>query len=205
MRGRYTLVNKNDRPVDTVHLLFFRARLVTVDKLDVQRAGGARGRTTYAIGLRSYKLASPLAPGGATHAGLRPRRRAHTASRTRGAFTDVEYNGSFVNGMIAAAVHRLPAARRAHGRPRTQEIRARRPASGCATATIPQALAENDLSPDADFITFEATVGTEDDQFAIAPGYLQERMDRGWPPVFRVPDGQPDPQFLRVPVGPIRA
>jgi aminopeptidase N len=37
----------------------------------------------------------------------------------------------------------------------------------------PIGLGHNGLSPDADFITFDATVGTELDQWAIAPGYLQ--------------------------------
>ena len=37
----------------------------------------------------------------------------------------------------------------------------------------PAGLAENGLAPDADFITFDAIVGTDDDQKAIAPGYLQ--------------------------------
>jgi len=43
----------------------------------------------------------------------------------------------------------------------------------------PAGLAENDISPDADFITFEATVSTDDDQFAIAPGYLQKEWTEG--------------------------
>jgi aminopeptidase N len=37
----------------------------------------------------------------------------------------------------------------------------------------PAGLAENGLATDADFISFEAIVGTDEDQWAIAPGYLQ--------------------------------
>ncbi len=48
---------------------------------------------------------------------------AHGFTNT-GAFTDVEYNGSFVNGSPAAADHRLPAARRADRGPGAQEVRA---------------------------------------------------------------------------------
>ena len=44
----------------------------------------------------------------------------------------------------------------------------------------PAGLAENGLAPDADFIEFAATIGTEADQWAIAPGYLQrEWMENG--------------------------
>ena len=127
---------------------------------------------------------------------------AHGFTNT-GAFTDVEYNGSFVNGCPAAADHRLPDARRAHRRPRAQEIRAaarrahaRPRRSGGARGERP--------APDADFITFETDVGTDEDQFAIAPGYLQKEWTRGRPPLLRIQDGQPDPQLLRVPVGALR-
>ena len=43
----------------------------------------------------------------------------------------------------------------------------------------PAGLAENALAPDADFIDFEATVGTDADQLAIAPGYLQREWTEG--------------------------
>ncbi len=43
----------------------------------------------------------------------------------------------------------------------------------------PAGLAENGLATDADFIAFEATVGTDADQIAIAPGYLQREWTEG--------------------------
>ena len=129
--------------------------------------------TTCRIGLRSYKLATPLAPGATTQLTFDLATGAHGFTNT-GAFTAVEYNGSFVNGQPAAAGHRLPAARRDHHRPRAQEVRAAAAASACATATIPRASPRTTSRTDADFITFEATVGTEADQIAIAPGYLQK-------------------------------
>ena len=58
--------------------------------------------------------------------------------------------------------------------------------------------------PDANWIDFDATVSTSPDQLAIAPGYLDTRVDRGGPPLFPLRDGQQDPRLLLVPLGALR-
>ncbi len=59
---------------------------------------------------------------------------AHGFTNT-GAFTDVEYNGTFVNARLLLPIIGYQTARRAHLGPRAQEVRAARRPSGCSTAT----------------------------------------------------------------------
>ncbi len=171
MRGAYAMVNKTDKPVTMVHLLFAPGALLTVNKLEF----GVAAELTLddvAIGLRSYKLASPLPPGATTTLSFDLSTGAHGFTNTE-TFTDVEYNGSFVNNrLMLPLIGYEPKGeitadreRKKFGLPPSERARDR---------DDPAGLAENDLSPDADFISFETTISTEDDQFAIAPGYLQK-------------------------------
>ena len=155
------------------------------------------------VGLRSYKLASPLAArrddGARASISRFPRR----ASRIRGSNTDVVYNGSFVNGRTVLPIIGY----QERGELATDQDRKKfglAPKERMRDRDDPAGLAENGLATDADFIAFEATVGTDADQSAIAPGYLQREWTRGRSPLLRLPDGQPDPQLLRVPVGALR-
>ncbi|MDQ6619411.1 MAG: hypothetical protein M3Z31_06900 [Pseudomonadota bacterium] len=170
MRGMYALLNKTDKPISVIHLLFAEGERLKVNKLGF----GVPAELTLndmPIGIRSYKLASPLSPGGTTELSFDLATGAHGFTNT-GAFTDVEYNGSFVNGKLLLPVI---------GYQTRGEITADRerkkfglaPSERARDRDDPAGLAENDLSPDADFIAFETTVSTEEDQFAIAPGYLQ--------------------------------
>ena len=171
MRGSYSLKNKTEKPIDAVHLLFGQGELVTVNKLEFGVPAEQAGSDA-PIGIRSYKLASPLAPGATIELTFDLAIGAHGFTNS-GAFTDVDYNGSFVNGnLLLPHVGYQPQGeitadreRKKFGLPPSERMRDR---------DDPAGLAENGLSSDADFITFEATVGTEEDQFAIAPGYLQK-------------------------------
>ena len=171
MRGQYTLLNKTSQPIDTVHLLFGSFAETVVNKLEFE------GPSTLTVddlphGLRSYKLATPLAPGASTQLTFDLETGGHGFTNT-GAFTAVENNGSFVNGrLLLPGIGYEPRGeitsdreRKKFGLPAAERMRDR---------DDPAGLMENGLSTDADFITFEATIGTELDQFAIAPGYLQK-------------------------------
>ena len=171
MRGTYSLENKTGKPIDAVHLFFGQGELVTVNKLEFSVPAELSLNDLH-VGLRSYKLASPLAPGATTDLTFDLATGAHGFTNT-GAFTDVEYNGSFVNSSLLLPIIGYQQRgemiadreRKKFGLPPNERARDR---------DDPAGLAENDLSPDADFITFETTIGTEEDQFAIAPGYLQK-------------------------------
>jgi hypothetical protein len=62
MKGHYTLQNRTGKPIDAVHLLFFEPERMRFDQLEFSvpatlATDDPRG------GLRSYRLATPLAPG----------------------------------------------------------------------------------------------------------------------------------------------
>ncbi|HQR09789.1 MAG TPA: M1 family aminopeptidase [Casimicrobiaceae bacterium] len=176
MRGTYTLQNKTVEPISTVHLLIAEGELVTVDKLEFG-VPAKLAANDVPIGMRTYELASPLPPGGTTELAFDLTKGAHGFTNT-GAFTDVEYNGSFVNAQsMLPVIGYQPRGeitsdrdRKKFGLPPSERARDR---------DDPVGLAINGLSRDADFITFETTVSTEADQLAIAPGYLQREWMEG--------------------------
>jgi ABC-type transport system involved in multi-copper enzyme maturation permease subunit len=169
MRGTYALVNKTDQTIDTVHLLFFRGEELKVNAL----AFGVPSQLVQddpIIGIRSYKLGTPLASGAGTEMTFDLETGAR-GFKNSGAFTDVVGNGSFVNGNVVLPIIgyqkqgeiTADRERKKFGLPLSERMRDR---------DDPAGLAENALSTDADFIDFQATIGTDEDQFAIAPGYL---------------------------------
>jgi ABC-2 type transport system permease protein len=193
MRGTYTLMNKTDKAIDTVHLFFASGEEVDVKKLELGVPAELTRNDAY-IGVRSYHLASPMAPGATLDLTFDLAIGAHGFTNT-GAFTNVEYNGSFVNGGLLLPVigyqkqGELSAdrERKKFGLPPSERMRERDDARG---------LAEMDFIPDADFITFETTVSTEEDQFAIAPGYLQKEWTEGGRRYFEYKMDSPIPDFF---------
>ena len=177
MKGRYALENRTTQPVDTIHLLFFQGERLEVNTLAFTQPAALVTDDPH-IGIRSYRLATPLPPG-ATLA-LDFDLEVPTEGFTNdGSTTDVVYNGSFVNGQAVLPIvgydERAELAtdrdRKKFGLAPKERMRAR---------DDPDGLKHNGLSTDADFIAFDATVGTEPDQWAIAPGYLQrEWMENG--------------------------
>jgi hypothetical protein len=175
MHGRYTLQNRTDHPIDTIHLLLAQGELITVDRLEFG-AQATLAEIDAPIGVRTYKLATALPPGGTIELDFDLTTGAHGFTNT-GAFTDVEYNGSFVNAQsMLPLIGYQPRGeltadreRKKFGLPPSERMRDR---------DDPAGLAINGLSPDADFITYETIVSTEEDQIAIAPGYLQREWTR---------------------------
>ena len=170
MKGRYVLQNRTSQPIDAIHLTFLRGPQLVIHALEF-------GTTTTLVtddmktGLRSYRLASPLQPKQKLDLDfdLEVPTRGFTNS---GATTDVVANGSFVNGQSV-----LPfIGYQERGELATDSDRKKfglAPKERMRVRDDPVGLGQNGLAPDADFIDFEATVGTDADQIAIAPGYLQ--------------------------------
>jgi len=176
MKGRYTLQNRTGRPIDTIHLVFFQGDRLKVHALAF--ASPARPVVDdMPTGVRSYRLDSPLAPDATTE--LAFDLEVPTVGFTNsGSTTDVVYNGSFVNGqMVLPFIGYQERAELVTDRDRKKFGLA--PKDRMRDRDDPRGLAENGLSIDADFIAFEATIGTEEDQWAIAPGYLQREWTQG--------------------------
>jgi ABC-2 type transport system permease protein len=177
MRGSYALENRTGKPIENVHLNFFQGERLKINTLTF--ATTAQLVTNdMDIGVLSYKLATPLPPGGTTELDF-DLEVPTTGFTNSGSNTDVVYNGSFVNGQTVLPLIGYQERgeltsdqdRKKFGLPPKERMRDR---------DDPAGLAENGFGPGADFIAFETTIGTEGDQWAIAPGYLQrEWMEDG--------------------------
>jgi len=172
MRGGYVLVNRNAVPVETVQLNFAAGQALTIRKL----AFGMPAQLAVddaRIGVRRYRFAHPLAPGETTTLQFDLELPTHGFTN-EGSNTAVVYNGSFLNGRLVLpsigyndhAELERDQDRRKFGLAPKERMRDR---------DDPKGLAVNGLDRDADYVDFETTIGTEGDQIAIAPGYLQRQ------------------------------
>ena len=166
-QGTFTLTNKTTSPIPAVHLNLS-------DDLDVDAlgfAGGARATLVDStLGYRIYELATPLAPGDsvdlAFDLGLDTR-----GFQNSGAETRVVENGTFLNSAVLPSIGYQPGAEISDASARRKEGLPPRPRIASIDDTV--AVQNTYISNDSDFIRFAATVSTDPDQIAIAPGYLQ--------------------------------
>ena len=175
MVGSYRLKNKNALPVTQVWLGFVRDDLI-FHKLEFDTPSEL-AENDEKIGVRRYTLKTPLAPGSemTLDFDLELATRGFTNA---GSNTQVVYNGSFINGRSILPVigyqENFELARdqdrKKYGLQPKERIRDR---------DDPEGLNSNYIANDADWIDFEAIVGTEEDQIAIAPGYSQKEWKEG--------------------------
>jgi ABC-2 type transport system permease protein len=177
MKGRYLLENRTSQPIDAIHLTFLRGDQLVIHTLEFATPT-TLVTDDMTIGLRSYRLASPLQPNARLELDFDLEVPTHGFTNS-GATTDVVANGSFVNGQSV-----LPfIGYQERGELVTDSDRKKfglKPKERMRARDDPVGLGQNALATDADFINFDATVGTDADQWAIAPGYLQrEWTERG--------------------------
>ena len=180
VRGRYTLVNRSGAPIDSVHLSSFPYAQVALERVSFDRPA-ARVLDDAERAYRIFALERALAPGDS----LRMDFAVRVAPRGIPNHALTTMNTAVVgNGTYLQLVRVLPqvgyqrelleltgaVARREHGLPpraafpSLDDERARRVSRG---------------SPTADWIEFEATVGTAGDQIAVLPGTLQRSWGKG--------------------------
>ncbi|HEU4844996.1 MAG TPA: M1 family aminopeptidase [Burkholderiaceae bacterium] len=167
VKGRYVLRNRGQRAISTV--------LVQQDILAAVRAvrfsqPARPGLRDAQLGFYSYQLATPLAPGAQLALEF------ELEFVPKGIFglgqeTPVAANGTFFNNDVLPHIGYQERAelndardRRRHDLPPRERMLPR---------DDPRGLANNGVSNDADWISFDATVSTSADQTAIAPGTLE--------------------------------
>jgi ABC-type transport system involved in multi-copper enzyme maturation permease subunit len=172
IRGSYRLANQSGTPISALHIGV--PRRVKVLRLDLppHRVVLDDRRLGYAI----YELATPLAPGQQITFGF------HLEISNAGFANNdpdntVVENGTFFHTRQFPSLGYLdyrelgdPAQRRRQGLP---------PAIRMAKIDDLRARATNDLARDADWLDFEATLSTDADQIALAPGSLQREWTEG--------------------------
>ncbi|TPG72462.1 M1 family aminopeptidase [Hymenobacter nivis] len=171
-RGRFTLVNKHARALDTVIVnipVEQNPRVLALTLGQPGQAALALNDTTY--GLRLYRLAQPLAPGDSLSLGLdlRYQERGFPNSDSN---TDIVHNGTFVSsGYLPGLGYRENAELSGDQDRRNYGLK---PKPRMAPVNDLKARQNTYISSDADWIRFRTTVSTEADQTAMAPGYLQK-------------------------------
>jgi ABC-type transport system involved in multi-copper enzyme maturation permease subunit len=178
-RGVYRAVNKGSAPIDSVHVSI--APGIRVERFDF---GGENCLVAdSALGYYVYALDEPLRAGDTLEfsfglAALNP------GFVNSGSNTSVVRNGTFFDSKSCFptigydANRRLvdPNDRRKHGLPSAERM---------AKVDDLFARRNNQISSDADWIAFRATVSTDTSQIAVAPGYLKEEWVEGERRFFR--------------------
>jgi ABC-2 type transport system permease protein len=176
MSGAYQLMNKNSVPVENVRLAFPSVRELKFDKLEFDQAAELVSNNE-AMGLRNYKLKTPLAPGGTMSLSF-DLSLVTSGFRNSGANTSVVLNGTFINGYQV-----LPFIGYQDRFELVQDKDRKKfdlePKERARDRDDPEGLKNNYISNFSDWIDFETVVSTEADQIAIAPGYLQRDWTEG--------------------------
>ena len=167
IRGRYTLRNTEESPVDALHMSINPD--VTVRSMDAQGLRLELDDDT--LGYRIYGLAAPLAPGATMELAFEVAIE-NPGFVNSGSNTSVVANGTFFNSFTY-----LPRIGYARGAELVDPNDRRR--LGLAPIqrmpSIDDAAARRDhyITAESDWIDFETVVSTSADQIALAPGYLQ--------------------------------
>ncbi len=194
---RYTMVNRSARAIDSVivNVTTDDAGLAaTLDTLAFDREATLLAANT-TFGVRLLRLARPLAPGDTMRLHVVQRLAARGIPNGEPDRALVR-NGSFLNR------ERFPSL--GYSRDieldsdelrRTHELQ---PARRALPRTDTLALQRQFFLADADYVAFDATVSTDPDQIAMAPGYLQREWTEGGRRHFRYVMDAPIPNFFAV-------
>jgi ABC-2 type transport system permease protein len=182
VRGTLWLENKTSSDIDRIALTLLPANIVPLPMphIRIDRLQFAGGQTALiedrSLGFYLYKLPAPLPPHGRIQLdfALQYENPGFVNSQPN---TDIVHNGSFLYDSYLPYIGYSPSieltddsTRHKHGLekvrrlPKVDDVAAREYNSGAF---------------DADWINFDATVSTSEDQIAIAPGYLQKEWVEG--------------------------
>ena len=173
IRGTFTLKNKSDETIETLHVRLdpqMRVNELSLARLPVEQEDAE-------IGYRIYRLEQPLPPGAELPVAF-DLTYFEPGFKASGSSTGIVHNGSFFHntryvphfGYSKSLELSDPNERRKRGLPE----RARMP-----DLDDEEARANTYISDEADWIELSATISTSADQTALAPGYLVEQWDEG--------------------------
>ena len=194
---RYTMVNRSARAIDSVivNVTTDDAGLAaTLDTLAFDREATLLAADT-TFGVRLLRLARPLAPGDTMRLHVVQRLAARGIPNGEPDRALVR-NGSFLNReRFPSLGYNREIELDSDELRRTHELQ---PARRALPRTDTLALQRQFFIADADYVAFDATVSTDPDQIAMAPGYLQREWTEGGRRHFRYVMDAPIPNFFAV-------
>ena len=167
VNGKYILKNKTDQNIDSLFV-----NHDWDDKISFSVANKLVSKDTV-HNFNIYKLEKPLAAGDSIVMNFTLKNRPNTLLKSN---SPVIYNGTFINnGLFPSFGYN------ADSELEDDDVRKKygmKPKDRMAKPTDAVARRNTYISNDADWITFETTISTADDQTAIAPGYLQKQWKK---------------------------
>jgi hypothetical protein len=175
IRGSFLLKNKTAATIDSLHISIGTEALVKskirLQRLSLDNKTGRLLLDDTRSGYFIYKLPKPLLPGGTLNLDFEMEL-ANEGFRVGGENNSLVQNGTFLSNFILPSIGYDPATELAEEKSRKKYGLPANP--GMADVNDLQARMNPFISRDANWITFEATLSTDPDQIAIAPGYLQK-------------------------------
>ncbi len=160
----YVMVNKSQKPIDSLFLQYGK----NLKSIIFDKKNNLVSQDTVQF-FDIYKLEQPLLPGDSLLVEFEVRNRENTFLRDQ---SPVIENGTFLNNFGFPSFGYSESGELSHN-----DIRAKYnlpPKERMANTDDEHARQNTYISDNADWITFETTVSTSEDQIAIAPGYLQK-------------------------------
>lgn len=171
MNGEMVLKNKTSQPIATVYCNLRPE--TTIHKLALGSV--AKPSKTDAVQrFHTFDLDKPLSPGGEITLAF-DLEWAGVGFRNAADDTEIVYNGTFVNSTALPIIGYLRERELSDDKPRRENGLA--PRERMAEQDDMKARMNNYVSPDGDWISLDAVVGTSPDQIAIVPGYLQKEWE----------------------------
>lgn len=166
MDGFYLIKNKSNKPIDSIIVNLNTD--VKVDKLKFEKP------VTLLLddkenGFQIYKLSTSLQPGDSIRMDMSLNYFQHGFKNSDEA-TAIVYNGTFFNNQLLPTIGYSEGSELTDGRAR--EKYGLKQKERMANVKDSTARMNTYISSDADWINFECTISTSNDQIAIAPGYL---------------------------------
>jgi ABC-2 type transport system permease protein len=176
VKGNYYLKNKRTIPVDTLLINYmggeesnYHYQLMQPDVPTTLIVDDKK------FGVKMFKLNQPLKPGDSLKFNFEVTFKP-VGFENNSTETEVVYNGTFFNSMVFPSIGYNP----------NSELGSNAARKKYGLKAKPRMAAVNDsaarmntyISNDADWIRFETTVSTSEDQIAIAPGYLQKEWKK---------------------------
>jgi ABC-2 type transport system permease protein len=170
-KGKYLLINKSGQAIDTFFLEYFGGKKSPYHYPVFAPSAGYKEISNDSLnGVKIVTLNESMQPGDSLYLNF------EMYYQPRGLFdklsSPIEGNGTFINYGYLPTIGYNPdgelmenAARKKYGLPP-------RPRMAAVDDTL--AMRNNILSYNSDWITFEATLSTNEGQIAVAPGYLQK-------------------------------
>lgn len=194
MEGTYTLKNFEDQPLDSIHIqlgpdpdmayenLVFNRKSTIVESYDDFR---------YFI----HKLDDPLQPGDSMQLDFKMTY-VTKGFKESGSNTGIVYNGTFLNNTGFPSFGYNSGFEL--GSDDTRKDNDLEPKERLMKRDNPIGLRQNFISDDSHGVDFEIVVGTEPDQIAVAPGYLQREWEENGRRYFHYKMDQPMLPFFNI-------